>query len=147
MRSDRRKQSVRSIFHGAVNPRRQENRRPDDDQVYVLDIHDKSLCALGLAIVLMSCVDAMFTLKILSLGGEELNIAMKILLDTDTVSFLMVKYLMTASGVVFLILFARYRMAGVLRVRRILEGICGFYACLMIYEVYLLVVQASIVSI
>lgn len=147
MRTDRRTQTVQSVFYGAMNPRRRANRRPEDDQVYIVDLHDKRLVFLGMTIVMMSIMDAFFTLNIVALGGEELNLVMKVLLDTDTFSFVLVKYWMTAIGVVCLIAMARMRFAGVLRVHRILQGICGMYACLMIYEVYLLVVRASVLSV
>jgi hypothetical protein len=98
---------------------------------------------VALGVLVMSCMDAIFTLQILSMGGEELNLAMKVLIDTDTLSFLLVKYSLTAAGVVYLVAFAGVKLAGFLPVRRILEGICGMYGCLMIYEVYLLVAHAS----
>jgi len=147
MSTDRRNQTAGSVFYGALNPRRRDNRRTDDDQLYILDLHDKRLAFLGLTIVLMSVMDAYFTLNILALGGEELNLVMKALLEADTYSFLLVKYWTTALGVVFLIAMARMRFAGILPVRRILQGICAMYACLMVYEVYLLVVQASVLSV
>jgi hypothetical protein len=84
MRPDRRNQTIQSVLYGAMNPRRRDNRRTEDDQVYIVDLHDKGLVFLGLTIVLMSVMDAFFTLNILALGGEELNLLMKALLDTDT---------------------------------------------------------------
>jgi hypothetical protein len=147
MRSDRRNQTVQSVFYGALNPRRRDNRRTDDDQLYILDLHDKGLAFLGLTIVLMSVMDAFFTLNIVALGGEELNLLMRALMDADINTFLLVKYWATAIGVIFLIAMARMRFAGILPVRRILQGICAMYACLMVYEVYLLVVRASVLSV
>jgi hypothetical protein len=147
MKSDRRNQTFQSVLHGALNPRRRDNRRTEDDQVYIVDLHDKRLVFLGLTIVLMSVMDAFFTLNILALGGEELNLLMKALLDTDTYSFLLVKYWMTAIGVVILIAMARMRFAGLVSVRRILQSICAMYACLMIYEVYLLVARVTVLSV
>ena len=136
---ERRRQGLKSILHGARYPRRRANRRPTDDQVFVPDMHDPSLLFMAIAIILMSSMDAAFTLRILSLGGEELNLAMKLLLDADTRSFLVMKYLMTAIGATFLVVCARVKLAGLISVRRILESLCAIYACLMIYEVYLLV--------
>ena len=147
MKSDRRNQTIQSVLHGALNPRRRDNRRTEDDQVYIVDLHDKRLVFLGLTIVLMSVMDAFFTLNILALGGEELNLLMKALLEIDTYSFLLVKYWMTAIGVVFLIAMARMRFAGLVSVRRILQRICAMYACLMIYEVYLLVARVTVLSV
>jgi hypothetical protein len=111
--------------------------------VFVLDWHDSGLYFVAIAIVLMSTMDAAFTVKLLAMGGEELNLAMKALLDMGTRSFLAVKFITTGIGVVFLVAYARVRLAGFLRVRRILQGICGIYAVLMIYEVYLLVAHVT----
>ena len=140
---DRRTQTFTSIIFGARHPRRHTNRRPADDQVFVLDWHDSGLFYVAIGIVLMSTMDAAFTLKLLAMGGEELNLAMKALLNLDTRSFLAVKFITTGIGVVFLVAYARVRLAGFLRVRRILQGICGIYAVLMIYEVYLLVAHVT----
>ena len=46
----------------------------------------------------------------------------------------------------FLVAFARVKLVGLIRVRRVLEAICAIYACLMIYELYLLVAVASEVT-
>jgi hypothetical protein len=143
MAVERRTQTFKSVLHGARYPRRRANRRPEDDQFFVPDVHDASLFFMAIAIILMSSMDAAFTLKLLSVGGEELNLAMKILLDTDTFSFLIVKYCVTALGATFLVACARIRLGGLIPVRRILETICCIYACLMIYEVYLLVAYVT----
>ena len=147
VRTDRRTQTISSIAYGAFNPRRRNNRRDEDDQVYVLDLHESVLFYLGLSIVIMSTLDAFFTLNILAYGGEELNLAMKVLLDADTETFLLVKYWTTACGVILLIAMARMRFMGVVRVKHILQGICGIYSCLIIYELYLLVAEISILSV
>lgn len=135
---DRRRQSIGSLVHGSLHPRRRHNRRAADDQHYLVDIYDAGLVMVSLAIVLMSCLDAFFTLKLLSLGASEMNYFMDVLIRADVRSFLTVKLLATCSGVLFLTAMARYRLLGVLQVRRILEVLCGVYACLIIWELYLL---------
>jgi hypothetical protein len=146
-RTDRRKQTFGSILYGALKPRRQTNRRTEDDQVYVLDLHETGLFFLGMSIVVLSMMDAFFTLNILAYGGEELNLVMKALLDADTESFLLVKYWATSGGVIMLIAMARMRFLGVMPVKNILQTICAMYSMLIIYELYLLVVEISILSV
>ena len=97
---------------------------------------------VSLAIVLMSCLDAFFTLQLLAMGANEVNYFMKTLIESDISTFLTTKLLFTCSGVVFLTAMARYRLAGRLRVRRILEVLCGIYACLIIWELFLLATVA-----
>lgn len=137
--ADRRSQTVRSLVYGSFNPRRVANRRPVDDQNYIVDLHDQSLFMLAMAIIVMSCMDGLFTLNLLSMGAEEVNYFMKVLIEEDARQFLTIKYLATASGVVFLVAYSRFRLAGVLPVRRILEVLCALYACLIIWELYLFV--------
>jgi hypothetical protein len=145
MRTERRRQSIQSLIHGARYPRRRNNRRPEDDQLFVPDSFDASLVFLGLAIIMMSMMDSFFTLNIIALGGQELNAFMNVLLENSTQAFLVVKYCITASGVVLLIALSKVRVGGFLLTRRLLEGLCCGYGCLMIYEVYLLVTHASTV--
>jgi hypothetical protein len=140
---DRRTQTLQSIVYGALQPRRQTNRRPRDNQVYVLDWHDSGLFLLAMSIVVMSCMDAWFTLQLLSIGGEEVNWFMAVLLDNDVSTFLAIKYAVTGAGVIVLVALARFRLGGLLPVRRVLEALVATYACLLIYEVYLLVEVAG----
>ncbi len=141
---DRRQQTLESILYGAWHHRRRRtNRRSADDQRIIVDWYDPGLFMVAMGIITMSCMDAIFTLKLLSLGGEELNWAMLQLLDRDVHLFLWVKYAVTAGGVILLVALSRVRMLHVLRVRNILEGVCGIYACLIIYELYLLVAVAT----
>jgi hypothetical protein len=140
---DRRTQSFQSILFGALKPRRRDNRRPTDDQLFVVDWHDSGLFALAIAIVVMSCMDAWFTLHLLSIGGEEVNWFMAVLLEKDVSTFLAIKYMVTGAGVIVLVALARFRLGGLLPVRRVLEALTAGYACLLIYEVYLLVEVAG----
>jgi len=135
---DRRRQNLRSVVYGGLHPRRIANRRPRDDQHFVVDWHDQGLFMVAMAIVLMSCIDAFFTLKLLNLGAQEINYFMQVLLASDASTFLLAKFSMTALGVVCLVAFARFRLGGVVRVRHVLEALCGMYSCLIIWELYLL---------
>lgn len=141
-RRDRRRQSFSSVLYGCLHPRRRDNRRAEDDQWCLVDIYDPGLVMVSLAIVLMSCLDAFFTLQLLAMGANEVNYFMKTLIESDISTFLTTKLLFTCSGVVFLTAMARYRLAGRLRVRRILEVLCGIYACLIIWELFLLATVA-----
>jgi hypothetical protein len=140
---DRRTQTLRSIAYGGIYPRRLDNRRPADDQHFIVDWHDSGLFMVAMAIIGMSCMDALFTLNLMSLGAEEVNYFMRVLIDTDLTSFLSVKFLATSGGVLFLVACSRFKLAGILRVRRVLEALCAVYVCLIIWELYLLVAVAK----
>jgi hypothetical protein len=140
---DRRHQTFASVVRGTWYQRRVSNRRRADDQTYLVDVYDMGLIMVSLAVVLMSCVDAFFTLNLLTLGAVELNVFMDVLISSDERTFLYVKLAATSAGVVFLTAMSRYRVFGVLPVRRLLEGLCAIYACLIIWELYLLVGVAA----
>ena len=98
---------------------------------------------VAMAIIFMSCLDALFTLNLLALGAQEVNYFMRVLIESDTNSFLLVKLSATSLGVILLVAFERFRLGGLLKVRRILEGLCAMYACLIVWELYLLVGVAA----
>jgi len=141
--ADRRQQTLLSIAQGTRYQRRISNRRRKDDQTYLVDVYDMGLVMVALAVIVMSCVDAFFTLNLLKLGAVELNVFMDVLISSDERAFLYVKLGATALGVIFLTAMSRYRVFGVLPVRRILESVCAIYACLIIWELYLLVGVAA----
>ena len=144
MRPERRQQTIKSIFYsGFLHQRRRSNRRAVDDQNIVLDWYDPSLFIIVMAIITMSCLDAIFTLKLLSLGGEEVNWFMRELLERDVRLFLLVKYAITGAGVIFLAAMSRMAVLKVLRVRNILVMVCFVYVALIFYELYLLAMIAT----
>jgi hypothetical protein len=140
---DRRDQTFWSVIYGGVYPRRINNRRPADDQKFIIDWHDSGLFMVAMSIIVMSLMDALFTLNLLSLGAEEINYFMKVLIESGTSLFLLVKLAATSCGVVLLVAYSRFKLGGLLPVRRILQSLCGVYVCLIIWELYLLVAIAA----
>src|SRR5690606_14699869 len=92
---------------------------------------------LVLAIVLLSCVDALFTLNLLTLGAEELNALMDMLIVHDVDRFVAVKIGITCVAVSFLGIAARRHFLGVVPVIRILQAVCAGYVLLVAWELYL----------
>jgi hypothetical protein len=140
---DRRRLTVRSIMYGALHPRRKELRRDYNEQLQVLDWHDSKLMYLALAIVLMSCADALFTLNLLAVGAEEMNILMRALISSDVNQFLVVKIGATCISVVVLVAASEYRFLGRYPVRVLLYSFCLIYAVLLTYQIYLLMNYAQ----
>jgi hypothetical protein len=140
---DRRDQTFWSVIYGGIYPRRTNNRRPADNQKFIVDWHDSGLFMIAMAIILMSLMDALFTLNLLSLGADEINYFMKVLIESGASLFLLVKLAATSCGVLLLVAYSRFRLGGILPVRRVLEILCGVYVCLIIWELYLLVAVAA----
>ena len=79
---DRRAQTMLSVLYGGIYPRRSYNRRPVDDQNFIVDWHDNGLFLLAMAIIVMSLTDAFFTLNLLAMGAQELNYFMQALIES-----------------------------------------------------------------
>ena len=141
--SDRRRMSVKSLVHGGLRPRRRQNRRDFNEQYHVLDLHDSELMWLALGIVIMSCLDALFTLNLLAVGAEEINILMRSLINADINRFLVVKIGATSISVVTLVAASEYRVLGRVPVRFLLRGLFLIYFMLLVYEIVLLLTHAS----
>jgi hypothetical protein len=140
---ERRDQTFWSVIYGGIYPRRTNNRRPADNQKFIVDWHDSGLFMIAMAIILMSLMDALFTLNLLSLGADEINYFMKVLIESGASLFLLIKLAATSCGVLLLVAYSRFRLGGILPVRRVLEILCGVYVCLIIWELYLLVAVAA----
>lgn len=86
----------------------------------------------------MSCADALFTLNLLAVGGEELNVFMRMLLDQDVRWFLWTKISLTAGGIIVLVLAARRLVLGRLPVLWFIRLFVVAYIALIGWEIYLL---------
>lgn len=136
--ADRREGNLRSFVYGNFRPRRRHSRREDDEHRILFDWYEPRVLYLTLGVLLLSCTDALFTLNLLAIGGEELNAIMDALIRTDIETFLYVKIGVTAACVMLLAFAARRHFLGRLPVVRLLQAFCAGYAALIVYELYLL---------
>lgn len=135
---DRRNHSAWSFLYGGLRPRRRSGRRVGDEHRIFLDWHEPRVVYLALAILLMSCADALFTLNLLAAGGEELNALMRVLLGQGVRWFLWAKIGLTALGVVVLVVAARRLLMGRLPVLWLIRFFFAAYIALIAWEIYLL---------
>ena len=136
--TDRRSHSLRSFAYGSLRPRRRVGRRDGDDSRIFLDWHEPRVLYMALAILLMSCIDALLTLNILTAGGREVNGLMDWLIGNDVSWFLGVKIGVTGLGVSMLVVAVNRHLLGLVPVIRILHACCIGYALLISWELYLL---------
>jgi len=134
----RRDRSIWSFLYGNIRPRRRDSRRADDQHVVLFDWHEPRLLYLALSILLLSCIDALFTLNLMAAGAVELNAIMDVLIAHSIELFLAIKIGLTAVSVVLLVMVARRKFWGWLRVVHILQLLCLGYIALILYEVRLL---------
>ncbi len=136
--AERRDPSMRSLAYGGVRPRRRSGRRNGDAQRVFLDWHEPRVLYLALAVLLMSCTDALLTLNILEAGGRELNGLMDWLIRQDTGFFVATKIAITGIGVILLVLAVNRHFLGRVPVIHLLRVFCFGYAVLLAWEFYLL---------
>ena len=90
--------------------------------------------------LLLSCLDALFTLTLLNRGAYEANPLMARLLETGDVVFVVTKVTVTAIGIVFLLMHSHFRLLNITSGRHILQFLVPAYGLLIIYELFLLLV-------
>lgn len=138
VRSDRRRQkSLFAFLYGNFRPRRRASRRAAENDRFIFDWHEPQLMYVALAIVLLSCTDALFTLNLLTIGAVEANAIMDNLIQSGVESFLWIKIGTTIVSVLVLVFAAQRRIMGGFRVLQVLHVICFGYIGLILYEIYL----------
>ncbi len=135
---ERRRLSLWSVVYGGFRPRRRDVRRDGDGVVPIVDWHEAHLLAVAIGILLLCCIDAFLTLNLLVLGATEANPFMDRLIHSDVTIFAAVKMGLTGMGVLVLVLLARYRMFGRIKVVTALYLALLLYAALVIYELRML---------
>ncbi|SER26473.1 hypothetical protein SAMN05421690_101532 [Nitrosomonas sp. Nm51] len=128
-------------YHLGFKPGRRMNERRSETArwgaVYV-DRYANHLMLCVVGILLLSVGDAIFTLKILTRGGEELNWFMAILIDESVNKFVAVKMSLTALALIMLVIHHNVRIVYTMRVRHVKYAILAGYSVLIGYELYLL---------
>ena len=132
--SDRREFSWRTVFFGFLRSRRRDTRREAEDEPLFTDWHHPWLFFLATGTMLLSCMDAFFTLQLLDKGAMEINPVMNALIGKGTVSFAASKMLLTGSGILTLVFLSRARFMNRMRTGLILTVFFAFYACLVCYQ-------------
>ena len=135
---DRRRHSWRTLTYCGLQGRGRRHQGRRIDNSYYLDRYAPGLVMTGLLVLLLSCVDAMFTLTLLSKGAYEANQLMAALLDLGTHPFVITKIAITAFGVMFLLMHSHFRVLRVTNGKRMLQFLAGVYALLIGWELLLL---------
>jgi len=140
---DRRRHSWRTVTYCGINGRgrRRDARRSGHN--YYLDWYEPKLVFTGIAILLMSCLDALFTLTLLSKGASEANYFMARLMETSDGLFVAVKLAVTAFGIVFLLMHSHFQVLRITSGKRLLQFIVPVYGLLIGYELVLLGIMRS----
>lgn len=121
----------------AFRGRRRASRRAAEDPAFV-DLYEPVLLVLAVAILMLSVLDAAFTLTLLQAGViEEGNPVMRWLIEHDTQVFINLKIAVTGAAVVFLVLCSNALVAGRVRGRVVLHAVLAVYVLVVIYELFI----------
>jgi hypothetical protein len=136
--TDRRRHTWRTLTYCGLHGRGRRRHARRHDHSYYLDRYDQRLVFTGLLVLLLSCVDALFTLTLLNKGAYEANYLMAQLLAMGDKPFVIVKVAITAAGVLFLLMHAHFRIFRISSGKRMLQFLAGTYTLLIGWELLLL---------
>ena len=134
MEQDRREFSWRTVCFGFMRSRRHAVRRDADAEPIFTDWHHPWLFFLATGIMVMSSLDAFFTLQLLDRGAYEANPVMASVMDSGTAAFAASKMALTGFGILALVFLSRTRFFNMLRTGLFLTAFFSFYAVLICYE-------------
>jgi hypothetical protein len=132
--ADRRFFSWRTVLFGFLRSRRHATRRDDEVEPIFTDWHHPWLFFLATGIMLMSCIDAFFTLQLLDRGAIEINPVMAVVIGHSALRFAISKMVLTGFGILALVFLAKSRFFNRLRTGLILTFFFSIYAVLICYE-------------
>jgi len=136
--ADRRHHNWRTLTYCGLHGQGRRHQARRDGYSYYLDWYKPSLVFTGLAVLLLSCLDALLTLTLLNRGAYEANLLMAHLLDTSDVVFVVTKIAVTGIGIVFLLMHSHFQLLNITTGKRILQFLVPVYGLLIVYELFLL---------
>jgi hypothetical protein len=120
-------------------PRRRRVRRESDLENAFLDWHPQPLMLAAVAVLLLSVADGLLTVRLVSAGVHEINPLLSALVRGSPAGFALVKWLLTACGVIALVVAAHARIFRKLRGATVLYGVAAGYLVLVLYGLLLTV--------
>jgi len=135
---DRRRHSWHTVTYCGLDGRGRRRNARRSGHNYYLDWYEPRLVITGLAVLLLSCMDAMFTLTLLQKGAYEANHFMAWLLGIGDGIFVATKVAITAAGILFLLMHSHFHIFNITNGRRMLQLLAGIYGLLIVYELVLL---------
>ncbi len=102
---DRRKGTIPIFSKYWLTGRRSSFRREEDGKIYYkLDRHNPKTLAIILTIIMLSIIDAIFTLELIHNGAAEVNPIMAYYLNIGPIVFFGAKYLLTCASILLIFL-------------------------------------------
>lgn len=134
--TDRRKRPTSPLDALRLSGRRRgPRRRVEQLPPYFVDRFHPSILAMIVALLVLTLLDGVLTLELLDLNSEEANPIMAHLIRRGSLTFLMGKYVMTAAGLPFLVVYQHYPLFRTrFRVGWLLPIFIGLYFVLLFHQ-------------
>jgi hypothetical protein len=137
-RDDRRRFTGRTLFGTLFVRRRRTPRREEDQLNSYVDWYGPWPLIATVLIILMCCLDAFFTLILVSHGAVEMNILMDWLIQRDIQTFAVVKMAVTSLALVVLVMHFNFRIYRFIAVRYLIYALVPAYMALIAHQINLL---------
>jgi len=113
-------------------------RDSDRRRVILLDWYPEKLFATASLVLVLSATDALLTLYLLNHGAYEVNPVMAYFLEKGSMTFWMVKYMLTAFSVTLLVIVSDVFIRFVrMYTRDLLKLFAGMYAAVIAWQLFL----------
>jgi hypothetical protein len=135
-RTDRRKRPTSPLDALRwVGRRKAPRREADRDGDYFVDRFDAATLAMIVGLLGLTLADGVLTIELLDRNSEEIDPLMAELLGRGHHAFLCGKYVLTAAGLPFLVVFKNYRLFGSrIRTGYLFPAFIGLYLLLLSYQ-------------
>jgi len=133
---DRRRIPTKPLSRYALWGHRKKSRREEDDNNYYVDRYETHFFLLISLILILCVLDAYFTLRIIDLGGRELNRFMLVFLYKKPISALVFKYMVTAAGIAFVLVHKNFMIFGRIKAGFLIYAFFLIYLILGVYEAF-----------
>jgi hypothetical protein len=143
--SDRRLRPTSPFDAFRLDGRRAALRRGEESRgAFFVDRFDSLTFALVVTLLCMTILDGVLTIELLGMNGEEANPIMGYLLNRGPLAFLLGKYVLTAVGLPFIVVYKNYRLFGTrFRAGFLLPVFVGLYIVLISYQSMLFLVGSG----
>lgn len=129
--------NLKSLHGRRHQPRRVMERYHRGRIGYFADVYQREIGLLSVLLVVLSCVDAFMTLRVLQLGAIEINPLMDGLIKDNIQTFVGLKVALTTLSVLLFVRYSNFRLVGGIKVINIMRVACLGYGALVIYELVL----------
>lgn len=123
--------SLKSLFGRRRNSRRKEDAR----KFYFVDLYSPVFMVLFLMTMVLSLTDAFLTMKLVTENFQEINPVMDYFLRKGPYAFVVVKWVLTAFGMIVLLVLKNYYVWGKVKTAAFMVVFPFLYLLLITYEV------------